>query len=269
MIKKMRRLLGPYPHLWFIVAVLLVTATGCAREDVTWQHIQQSGVLRIGLDPTYPPFENADGGVLEGFDVDLGRALATELGLEADFVYFGYDGLYDALGTGQVDVLLSALVIEQARTRDYAYSQPYFDAGQILVVPDSSAIAGMESLTGQKVAVELGTDGHVLALEWQGRLRGMEIVPFNTSDEALSAVGGGQAAAALVDNISGSLYVEGVSGLRVVGNPVKGEPFAAVVRIEDERLLEALNQALKQLESDGQQFEAIHRSNRARRNGRR
>ena len=49
---------------------------------------------------------------LEGFDIDLASAIATDLGLTAEFVYFGYDGLYDALQTEQVDVLISALVIQ-------------------------------------------------------------------------------------------------------------------------------------------------------------
>ena len=77
--------------------------------------------MRVGIDPTYPPFALADDAGLRGIDVDFAQALAEELGLEAQFTYFGYDGLYDALTTGQVDVLISALVILPEKTKHIAY----------------------------------------------------------------------------------------------------------------------------------------------------
>ncbi|MHC5804418.1 transporter substrate-binding domain-containing protein, partial [Streptococcus pyogenes] len=89
-------------------------------------------------------------------DVDLARELAKTLGLEVQFSYFGYDGLYDALTTGQVDALISALVIMPERTKDIAYSSAYFDAGQFLVVSDMTGVNGMTDLSGHTLAVELG-----------------------------------------------------------------------------------------------------------------
>src|SRR5262245_44631595 len=100
---------GKRPLFLLLVSLspcLFVFLGGCqGREAQRWEQIQENGVLRVGLDPTYPPFETADDGELRGLDVDLARALAAELGLEVQFVYFGYDGLYDALLSNQVDVL--------------------------------------------------------------------------------------------------------------------------------------------------------------------
>ncbi len=127
--------------------------------------------MRIGLDPTYPPFEVADDSGVSGLDVDLAYALADELGLQVEFVYFGYDGLYDALATKQVDVLLSALVIMPERRRDFDYSEPYFNAGEILIVPSAEEeIDEMGDLNGRRLAVELGAQGHVEATQWAKRL---------------------------------------------------------------------------------------------------
>jgi len=232
--------------VWFLLA-------GCQREGATWQRIEKSGTLRIGLDPTYPPFETADGGKLRGLDVDLARAAAADLGLEAEFVWFGYDGLYDALATGQVDVLISALVILPERTRDFAYSDSYFNAGEVLVTQASATqIETMRDLAGRTLAVELGAQGHVEATQWARRIRNLSIQPYPTADEALAAVANGQVDAAVVDHISGRLYLMTHSGLRISPQPVTVEPYAFVVRIGDEILLKKLNQTLENLQNTGQ-----------------
>ncbi len=241
-------------HGLLLAALFLLAA--CGRGGESWQRIQEAGVMRVGLDPTYPPFENADGGELRGIDVDLAIELAGRLGLEAQFVYFGYDGLYDALGTGQVDALISALVVRPDLLRDFAASEPYFNAGQVLVVADSSPIGGMQDLRGRLLAVELGAQGHVTATEWQRRVPNLGIWPNDTPHEALAAVSLGDADAALVDGISARLYLAAQSDLQLLSPPVTVEPFVMVVRIEDQRLLEELNRALRAVEQDGR-LEAI------------
>ena len=234
----------------FIVGVLLLM--GCRARDASLQRVEDAGLLRVGLDPTFPPFESAADGDLSGFDVELARLLAERLGVEAQFVFFGFDGLYDALATGQVDALLSALVVQPERTRLFAFSEPYFNAGEVLVVNETSTVGEMEQLGSGRVAVELGAQGHVVALEWQKRLPDLQIDPHNSAEEALQAVSRGVADAALVDSISAALFVKEAPGLRVADDAVTVEPFAIVVRIEDESLLDALNAALEELGQGGQ-----------------
>ena len=197
----------------YILLLLVLFLPGCREEDDSWTRIQQSGVLRVGLDPTYPPFEMADGIPLEGFDVDLARAVAADLGLTAEFTHFGYDGLYDALHTEQVDVLISGLVVFPERTRDFAYSESYFNAGQMLIAPEAAnrdvpALATIESLNNHTLAVELGAEGHVLATTWERQLPELTIMPYNSPDEALTAVVSGEADAVLIDSISGRLFLK-------------------------------------------------------------
>jgi len=226
----------------------------CAPRSDTWERIQESGVLRVGLDPTYPPFEVTEGTDVVGLDVDIARALAQELGIRAEFVYFGYDGLYDALATEQVDVLASALVVVPGRMRDFAYSTPYYNAGEILIVPaGAKEIRGMADLSGRALAVELGAQGHVEATQWARRVVGLTIRPFPSAEEALTAVSEGKADAALLDSISGRLFLaeHPAAGLARLSDPVTVEPFALVTRIEDETLLARLDEALRNLDSDG------------------
>ena len=239
-----------YGPLWLLLFCLLALAA-CQSKSDAWERIQDSGVLRVGIDPTYPPFAVATNSDLWGLDVELMRAVAAVYGLDAEFVYFGYDGLYDALTTGQVDVLASALVAQPERTRDFAYSQPYFDAGQALIVPTTSALAGPEDLANHILAVELGAQGHVLATTWQRRLPGLTIAPYRSVGEALDAVAAGSADVALVDSIGGRLYLQQASNLVRLSPPVESEPYALVVRADDDLLLTRLNEALQVLQGSG------------------
>ncbi|MCA9958694.1 MAG: amino acid ABC transporter substrate-binding protein [Anaerolineales bacterium] len=232
----------------------LILATACQR-DSSWQRVQATGILKVGLDPTYPPFELADGQPLAGLDVDLAEALAADLGVRAEFVYFGYDGLYDALLTEQVDVLISALVIAPERMEDFAYSEPYFNAGEILIVQQGeSDVTEMADLHGRILAVELGAQGHVEALQWAQQLPDLTVQPFNSADEALTAVISDTADATLIDSISGRLFLHQnpEAGLTWLPDPVTVEPYAIVVRRDDQSLLEQLDASLKRLQASGE-----------------
>ncbi len=241
--------------LFALLAVLLLGLSGCGKDRDSWNRIEESGVLRVGVDPTFPPFALDEGSTLRGIDVDLARAVAVELGLEAQFTYFGYDGLYDALTTGQVDALISALVIAPERTREIAYSTPYFDAGLVLVTGEDEASSGMADLRGKTLAVELGALGHVEALEWERALGDLVVVTYGSASDALAAVAANEAQAALVDHVSGRLFLgqqtETERPLAIVPGVVAPEPYAIAVRIDDRILMEKINQALGQLKSSG------------------
>jgi polar amino acid transport system substrate-binding protein len=235
------------------LSCLFVLLASCQANGETWQRIEAAGVLKVGLDPTYPPFEAVNDEGLFGLDVDLAKALAADLGLTTEFVLFGYDGLYDALGTQQVDVLISGMVIFSERTRDFAYSEPYFNAGQILVTrADTAGLQQLSDFNGRTLAVELGAQGHIEATTWSRRLADLTVLPYPTPDEALTAVLNREADAALVDSISGRLYLMTEPGLVRGETAVTVEPFAVVVRAEDELLLEKVNQSLDNLRASGQ-----------------
>lgn len=245
-------------HLRYLLLLLLLLVA-CRPDSATWDRIQETGVLRVGLDPTFPPFQMDDGSALQGLDVDLAEAIATDLGLRVEFVYFGYDGLYDALATQQVEVLISALVIMPERTGDFAYSDPYFNAGELLIVPATSSITRMADLANGRLAVELGAQGHVEATIWERRLTNLTILPYNTPDETITAVITNEADAALIDSVSGRLFLreQPQHQLTYLPDPVTVEPYAFVVRREDERLLAELNNSLNRLRQSNQLEEII------------
>lgn len=242
-----------------ILALLFFALSACNPDLSTWTRIQESGELRIGLDPTYPPFESLNGTEVQGLDVDLIELITEDLGLEPIYVQFGYDGLYDALATKKVDVLASALVISPEKLRDFAYSKSYFNAGQVLVTNQSRPISDLSELEDKTIAVELGALGHVWAIEWQRKVPDLSIHPYPDAAEALASVSAQQADAAVVDHVGARLFLARAPGLIIIQPPVTEEPYALVVRNEDEELLENLNQSLNRLSAAGALDKVINR----------
>lgn len=233
-----------------LCSLLLASCSSADRLD----RILETGVLRVGMDASYPPFEYLDGeGNLVGLDVDLGRELAARLGVEARFVAnLSYDGLYDALTADQVDVVISALYVDPTRMADFAYSRSYFNAGEVLVVrAGTEGIADMADLSGRTLAVEWGSEGDVVARQWARRLVGLTVLPCPTADEVLARVVSGEADAALVDHLSALAGMGQGLPLEIVGDPVTDELYAVAVRRRDGALLRAVNGALTAMEEDG------------------
>lgn len=231
--------------------LLAIWAPGCRNSETTWERIEASDTLKIGVDPTFPPFEVSDGQDLWGLDVDLSRELAGNLGLTPEFIYFGYDGLYDALVTKQVDVLISALVIIPERTRDFSYSESYFNGGQVLVSNKADQHLKATDLEGKTVAVELGSQGHVEITKLGRQLESLEVLTFASSDLALADVVEGHADTAIVDHVSARLYRKNEPSMVISDHFITDEPFSLVVRSEDKTLLENINSSLADLQSSG------------------
>jgi ABC-type amino acid transport substrate-binding protein len=236
-----------------VVAAALVWAGGAGARRDTWDRVQTRRVLRVGMDASYPPFEWLDHqGHFQGMDVALARALAARWQVELDLVNIHFDGLYDALYTGRVDLLLSALPYDRMLTRDVLYSQSYFAAGQVLLVAaDHTGVQSANDLRGRAVAVEMGATGHQLARTLdRDRGLGLAVMPFRELDEAARAVVAGQADALVCDRVS-AMALLAAYPLRTAGEPLTDEPFVMAVRPDSPRLLREINAALAEWRADG------------------
>ena len=242
--------------IWRVVIcfLLLGSIPACGRiGDRGLARIQSAGVLRVAIDPSFAPFAYVDeAGTLVGYDVDLARALAEQLEVEAHFVTTGYDALYDALTVGRADVIISALYPDLSRTHAFTYSRPYFNAGDVLVVPPDRDIDALEDLVGGKVVCRFGTTGHMVALTWQETWTPPpEVVPIEDSEAGGAILMAGDADALVIDHVTALGLVVAHPPLRIVDPPVTDEPYVIAARDEDQALIDALNQALAALEADG------------------
>ena len=262
-----RRLRPPRPFRWSdrrlwataALAILIAVAsfflwhTVRRGEDEVWARIQRSGVWRVGMDPSFPPFESLDGeGQPIGYDVDLARAIAARWGVEVSFEGIGFDGLVAALWAHKADSVISALPVDPRLTRDVAYSIPYFEAGLLLVVAEGTTdIASPDDLAGRRLAVEWGSEGDVQGRELRRRLEGLTLLPFPLPQDALAAVVAGEADAALTDAISLRQFQREHGGLRAVGPPLVSVPYVVAMPRQAPKLLAAVNEALAALQEEG------------------
>lgn len=227
------------------------------QPDETWTRIQNEHVLRIGIDPSSPPFIMDDGtGKLSGLDIALANEMANAWGVKIQYVYSGFDGLYDALNAKQFDLVLSALPYNPNKTRDVFFSRTYFNGGPVLVVRgDDTTTMRLEDVRDRTIAVELGSNGDAVARRWQKRYN-LDVRQFDTAFGALGALQRDAAHAAIVDPIALVNFqrAEGDTGARawrIVGNPLADENYIIAVRRDSPTLLRELNALLNRLDASG------------------
>ncbi len=236
--------------LGLLLLVLLLRLGGFIGRDPVWARIQETGVWRVGMDPSFPPFENFDIETQQpvGLDVDLARAIAARWGVQVEFVGVGFDQLVDAVYAHKVDSALSAMPIFEDRTQEVAFSDPYIEAGIVLAVPAGSRVRGPDDLAGRRVAAEWGSAGDAQARILQRRLPdGFSLVLRDTVTAALDAVAAGEADAALADAISLALHGGDLQPVAVIAS----DPYVIVLPRNAPDLLRAINEALAALSADG------------------
>ena len=145
---------------------------------------QAAEELRVGTHPTFAPFEFMDTHTREyvGFDMDLIREIGKRAGYDVKIVNMGFDGLIPALFSGTIDIAASGITITEERKKKVDFCDPYYQAGQGLLVrtESSGTYKDLKSLEGKVVAVQIGTTGADLAKT----IKGAEIKAFNTGAEA-------------------------------------------------------------------------------------
>jgi polar amino acid transport system substrate-binding protein len=233
-------------------AVWLLAMPGEEIKDEVWERIQREGVLRVGMDASYPPFEDIDEqGNLIGYDIDLAHELAHRFGVDVDFVVISFDGLYDALRVQRVDVIISALPLDPRLTEDVTYSYAYFNAGQVLIVrEDQEGIKSVDDLAGRTVGVELGSMGDVQARQLLRRLD-FELLPYRTPEEALTMLVNGDVEAAIMDVVSTYQFIREHGGVKIVGAPVTDDPYCIAIGLKSPTLQQRINEAILELSANG------------------
>jgi ABC-type amino acid transport substrate-binding protein len=155
------------------------------------------GVLRVGSDIDFAPFEFIEAGEPQGFDIDLMTEIAERLDLEVEFINTGFDGIFSQLAIGEFDAIISAITITEERRETIEFSEPYFAANQGLATLEGSDVGGVADLTdGVRVAVQAATTGAEYA---SANFTDAEIVEFPTSPAAFAALDSGQVDAVFID----------------------------------------------------------------------
>lgn len=221
--------------------------------DLSWERVRERGILRVGLDPSFPPFEVLGvGGELEGYDVNLAWEMAKTLGVEADFVVSGFDGLYGALVAGRFDCIISSLPYDPTLTRDFGYSRPYFNAGYVLVISASSGVEEISGVRWGSLGAELGSEGEMVArrqlLKSSG---GGSLHLYLRPQEVLEAVAEGGIPAGVVDNVSAQQFLAQGKEVEILSPSLTRQNYVIAVRAPDRALLAKIDEVLAELEARG------------------
>ena len=116
--------------------------------------------LRIGTEGAYPPFNNlTSAGQLEGFDIDIARALCEEMNADCEFVTQDWDGIIPALQAGKFDAIIASMSITPERAEQVDFSKKYYNTPPAIAAPKDTDITGVtrEALAGKTVGAQGST----------------------------------------------------------------------------------------------------------------
>lgn len=236
--------------LALLITVLLVI-TGCGTsEQNTWNQVKENKKLVVGMSADYKPFEfQNEKGEIVGFDIDILNAITDKLGVELEIVNTNFDGLIPGLKSKKYDIVMSAMTITDERKGAVNFSDPYFDASQVIAIKaDNDAIKNPEDLEGKVVGVQLGTTGDLEA----SKIKDLEdIKRFNVIPEAFIALKNGQIDAIVNDLPVTKAYIKDNPEVKIVGKPLTVENYGIAFRKNDEQLLAKINEGLKKIREEG------------------
>lgn len=207
--------------------------------------------LIVGTDATYPPMEYFDGeGNFAGMDIDIAKEIALDLGAEIEFRNLAWEGIFDTLQDGKVDMLISSITITPERAQTMDFSDPYFNAGQVVVATADKVqvIKGVEDLSGKKVGVQGGTTSEVEAKKYTDPSL---VKTFANYDLARSALLNKVIDAIIIDYPAAVGMVGEEATLKLIGEPFTQEFYGVAVKKGEEQLLGEINKTIRRLKEEG------------------
>ncbi|WP_061962550.1 transporter substrate-binding domain-containing protein [Demequina flava] len=226
-------------------------ATGATGTDTSLTDVQDAGVIVVGTEGTYRPFTfHADGtGDLTGYDVEVARAVAEELGVDVEFEETQWDALLTGLEAGRFDTVANQVGITPEREEVYEFSAPYtFSNGVVVVRDDYEEITTWDDIEGKTLAQSLTSSYGTLAKE-----SGANIEAIEGWAQSIELLNQGRVDATINDKLTWLDYKvdTGAEGLKVALETEDGSRSAFAFTGGDSELADAVTEALDTLASDG------------------
>jgi len=239
-----------------VAAVMFFSACGDEEEGQpaggdTNVDLVNDGALTTCTHLPYEPFQFEQSGKIVGFDVDLVDLVAKKLGVKQEIVDTPFEGIQSGedLNARKCDIAAAAMTINDERAEKIAFSDPYFDANQALLVEKGSGIKSLADLKGKTLGVQSGTTGKTYAEE---NATGAELKDYEDLALELSSVKSGQIPAAINDIPVLLDYVKKNPDLEVATQFDTGEQYGfGMKKGTSDELAKAVNEVLATAKSDG------------------
>jgi len=225
-------------------------AAGGSSDGLTLQQVQDAGKLVVATEGTYRPYSfHADGsGDLTGYDVDVIKAVADQLGVEVDFQETQFDAIFAGLDAGRFDLIANQISINDEREAKYDFSEPYTTSSGVLVVPDDSDITSFDDLEGR-------TSAQSLTSNWYGvaQSSGAQVEAVEGWAQAVELLRQGRVDATVNDKLTFLDYetTNSPTRLKIAAETDEAGEQAFVFTKDKEALVAAVDGALDELRADG------------------
>ena len=236
-----------------LLSVVAITLTGCSASsaDDSLSSVLETGTLTIGTEGTYRPFSfHEDGsGELTGYDVEVARAVAAELGVDAVFEETQWDGIFAGLTAGRWDTIANQVSITPERLEAYEFSTPYtYSTGVIVVPADNTSITSFASLDGLTTAQSLSSNWYTLATE-----SGANVQSIEGWAQSVALVEQGRVDATVNDKLTFLDYqkTNGADNLKIAAETEERSESAFAFAKDGTALADAVSEALATLSNDG------------------
>ena len=229
-----------------VIAILLLS--GCAEKDklADGTELISKDEFVYAASGEFKPFSYVNNSMeMRGFDVEVGEAIAGELGLKPVPKRIKFKGIVEGVKTGRADVAVASHTINDQRSKHVLFSTPYYYSGpQIFTRPDSD-IETVEDLEGKEVAVSKGSTYAEAAERYTDNIK-----TYDSDVIALKALSNGRHDAVITDFVTGKSARN--EGFEIEGKQlIERSEQAVVIPMDNPQLLERVNEALENLREDG------------------
>jgi polar amino acid transport system substrate-binding protein len=236
-----------------IVLAALLAAGAAAFAGAKAESPTAKKTIVVATDSTWPPMEFVnEQKQIVGYDIDLMNAVAEAAGFSVQYKSVAWDGIFAGVAADKYDAIISSVTITDERKKEMDFSDPYINAGQILVVKsDSKGVEKLADLAGKSVGVQIGTTG---AFE----VEKVKSVTGKTYDEiglAFEDLFNGRIQAVVCDTPVAAQYAlqndKYKGALKIVGTSFTEEYYGIVVKKGNKALLDLINAGLKKVKDSG------------------